>query len=275
MNKLTEILKNKPILSSIILILLTNEITDFPLKDYLCNFIPYEAALMISISILQMGCFGFLLCLSYKLGIAKQFNLNLSQPVKSLWLIIPFFLLIIANIADDMNSSYPAVNSLILVLYSFAFLSTGFFEEILFRGIIFTLINNKLSSRKHGFYLSLFISSFLFGAAHITNFLKGTVPFSNFINQLIYAAVIGVLFTALYLRCNTLWFPIVIHGLIDVTGCTEYLLITSKELYFQSLVQSAITYDKIISTLLLFIPFLIWALFLLRKSKISTSTVLN
>lgn len=264
---MNKFIKNKPIIFSLILILSANGFTDFPLKNYLCNFMPYQYALMISIFILQMTCFGILLYISYKIEISNLFNINLSKPVKSLYLIIPFFILIITNIPDTLTLEYIKNNLSLFIRYTFAFLSTGFFEEILFRGIIFNLINNKFGSTRRGFFFSLFISNFLFGATHIINLLNGTMPAINFFNQLIYASIIGILFTAIYLRCNTLLIPILIHGLIDVTGCTEFLKITSSELYFESLKQSPITYSNLIVTLIIFLPLLIWALFLLRKFK--------
>ncbi len=93
------------------------------------------------------------------------------------------------------------------------------------------------------------------------------MPLINFLNQLMYASVIGILFAALYLRCNTLLIPILIHGLIDITGCTNFLSITSQDLYLQSLVQPTITYKNIIANLIIFLPLLIWGVFLLKNSN--------
>ena len=263
---MNNIIKNKPIIFSLILILLANAYTEFPLRDYLSNFMPYKYAFLSSIFILQMSCFGCLFYISHKLNISNLYNLTLSKPVKSLYLIIPFIPLIITNVPHDMTS-YISNDYLGFILYCFAFLSTGFFEEILFRGIIFNLINNKFGSTKKGFIFSLFISSFLFGASHIVNFLNGTMLPLNFFNQFIYASILGLLFTAIYLRCNTLIVPILIHGFFDITGCKEYLQMTSNELFLESLKQPPITYSNLITTILIFTPLLIWGLFLLRKYK--------
>lgn len=267
MDKLINLIKKRPIISSFIIAVCANQYTELPLRSFLSSFMTYQAALMLSIFILQMSCFGLLLYLSHRLDCAHSFNLRLSQPIKSLWLIIPFFIFIIANIIDCMKPEHITDNPPIFILYSFAFLSTGFFEEILFRGILFNLINDKFGSTNKGFFFSVFASSIFFGSAHIVNFFNGTMPLINFINQCIYASIIGVLFTALYLRCNTLLIPIIIHGLIDITGCTEFLAITSEQLFTSSRVQSVIDYKTIIATLILFLPFLLWSLFLLRKVK--------
>lgn len=265
MNKLIALTKNKPILSTLILIIVFNELTDLPLQNYLYNFMPYQTALMLTIIILQMGSFGVLMFMARKLGFSDTFNLDMSKPIKSIWLIIPLTALIGINCAENMKLEFITNNPSIFILYSFAFLSTGFFEEVLFRGIGFNLINNKFGISKKGFYFSLFISNFIFGFSHITHLLDGTMPLLNFLNQTIYATIIGIFFTALYLRCNTLWIPILFHGLVDITGCTEYLSITSPGLYFQSLVQKPISYSNFFGTFLIFLPILFFALFLLRK----------
>lgn len=266
MNTIINTIKKYTFISIFIMIILTNAITDFPLQDYLSSYISYQASLMISIFIKQMGCFLVLLYLALKLKISDTFNLKLSKPVRDLVLIIPLLMICAINITDIKISDLPN-DKLILVLYFFAFLSTGFFEEILFRGVIFNLILDKYGKSRHMFLFSVIISNLIFGASHITNLLNGTVPLINFLNQLMYATIIGILFTALYLRCNTLLIPIILHGLIDITGCIEFLAITSKELQFQARVQQAVSIDTIISNLILFIPLLIWALFLLRKVK--------
>ena len=106
MNKLIELIKSKPILSSLLLIISANAITNFPLQNYLSNFMSYQAALMISIFVLQMSCFGILMYLSHKIGISNAFNMNLSKPIKSLWLIIPFLILVIINVYCTMKLEY-------------------------------------------------------------------------------------------------------------------------------------------------------------------------
>lgn len=92
------------------------------------------------------------------------------------------------------------------------------------------------------------------------------MPLLNFLDQSFYAAIIGVVFTAIYLRCKSLLIPILIHGIIDVTGDSEYLDIVSKSLYVKARVQPVVTPEHILRTLIIFIPLLLWGLFLLRKA---------
>ena len=76
---------------------------------------------------------------------------------------------------------------------------TAVFEEILFRGILFRLIEGKWGS-----YVALVISSMIFGFAHLMND-------SSALFAAVVISLIGVLITAAYIYTRNLWFPIAIH----------------------------------------------------------------
>ena len=102
-----------------------------------------------------------------------------------------------------LNNGYTiiSVNPLIYLItpLTIAFTS-AIFEEILFRGIIFRIIEEKLGS-----YLSLVISALIFGALHLAN------PNSSLIAAIGLAIQAGLLLGAAYIYSRNLWFPIAIH----------------------------------------------------------------
>jgi len=73
------------------------------------------------------------------------------------------------------------------------------FEETLFRGIIFRIVEEKLGS-----YISLLISAIIFGAAHLLN------PDSSITSSLC-IGIVGFMFGAVYIYSRSLWLPIAIH----------------------------------------------------------------
>lgn len=93
------------------------------------------------------------------------------------------------------------INPILFILppLTMAFTS-AIFEEILFRGILFRVIEDKLGS-----YLSLLISALLFGFIHISN------PNSSFLTAVGLAIQAGLLLGAAYIYAKNLWFPIAIH----------------------------------------------------------------
>ncbi|WP_051617591.1 CPBP family intramembrane glutamic endopeptidase [Prevotella sp. HUN102] len=73
-------------------------------------------------------------------------------------------------------------------------------EEIMFRGILF-----RMMDRKWGFVKALIISALLFGFVHITN--DNATLWSAFAISI----EAGLLFGTIYKWCNNLWMPIGIH----------------------------------------------------------------
>jgi Predicted metal-dependent membrane protease len=76
---------------------------------------------------------------------------------------------------------------------------TAIFEEILFRGILFRLIEEKLGS-----YIALIISSVFFGFLHLMN--ENGSLFAGFA-----ISITSIILTATYMYTRNLWFPIAIH----------------------------------------------------------------
>ena len=113
---------------------------------------------------------------------------------------------------------------LFLILYNFSFVNVyaafyyliviAFFEEISFRGYMFTVLNQHFSFNK-----SVIISGIVFGFSHgLYSFLLfGTSIFSvlNFIG----GGIIGsYIFSFIYVKTKSLVFPIYFHSLLDFCG---------------------------------------------------------
>jgi membrane protease YdiL (CAAX protease family) len=160
----------------------------------------------------------------------------------------------------------------LLIVIFHPILGTGFFEEVLFRGLILKLLLVAFGDSKKEIVKAAVISSVLFGAAHIVNafFGGGLLPT---ISQFIYATATGIFFAALYLRTGTLWIPIILHALINFAS-QIFGAIVPQEVFLQ-LVQiqtDPSVLEFIISTLFMTVPYLVAGLVLLRKVKPNEST---
>lgn len=89
--------------------------------------------------------------------------------------------------------------SFIIIPLTVAF-SVAIFEEILIRGIVFRIIEEKLGS-----YIALAISAIIFGALHLFN------PNATIISGACVAIEAGLLLGAAYIYSRSLWLPIAIH----------------------------------------------------------------
>ena len=85
---------------------------------------------------------------------------------------------------------------------------TGFMEEGLMRGIVLRMLEPTGTTR------SVVISALLFGLMHIGNLLYRN-PFIV-LAQMVGAFVHGIGLASFRLRTNTIWFPVILHGLHDL-----------------------------------------------------------
>lgn len=102
--------------------------------------------------------------------------------------------------------------------YLFRAIKAGLSEEVLFRYFILVCLLNHFSRSgrlKRAIFLSISLSSLIFGLVHSTNLLTGQ-DLPNTSMQILYATAIGFLFAVLYLYTGKLSLAIIYHALIDV-----------------------------------------------------------
>lgn len=92
------------------------------------------------------------------------------------------------------NGLHTIVAGIIIAFFS------AIFEEILLRGVVFTIIEDWLGS-----YWAIVISAILFGFGHLLN------PNATLINAIEIALQTGLLLALLYIYARNLWLPIVAH----------------------------------------------------------------
>ena len=130
-----------------------------------------------------------------------------------------------------------AVNplSFIIIPLTVAF-TVAIFEEILIRGIIFRIVEEKLGS-----YVSLVLSAIIFGALHLMN------QESSFISAACVAVEGGLLLGAAYIFARNLWLPIAIHFAWNFMQSGIFGAITSGNEKTNSLFTTKITGPTLIT----------------------------
>jgi membrane protease YdiL (CAAX protease family) len=103
-----------------------------------------------------------------------------------------------------------------LLLLLFECLMVGFFEEMAFRGVIFLRILKKNPEDKLWQFLSIVLSSVIFGLVHLVNLLESS-PGAVFL-QIGYSALIGAMCAVILLKTANIWLCVVIHGLYNFAG---------------------------------------------------------
>ena len=142
-------------------------------------------------------------------------------------------LVIVLNGGFEIVSVNPISN--VIIPFTIAF-TVAVFEEILIRGIIFRIIEEKLGS-----YISLLISAIIFGALHLLN------PNSTLISGLCIGIEAGLLLGAAYIYTRNLWFPIAIHFAWNFMQSGIFGAITSGNEKTSSLLTTKLTGNSFIT----------------------------
>lgn len=129
----------------------------------------------------------------------------------------------------SVNSFYSLITP-----FSIAF-SVAIFEEVLLRGVIFRISEEKLGSN-----ISLLISAIIFGAVHAFN------PNSTFISSLC-AGLVGLILGASYTYSRSLWLPIAIHFSWNFVQSGIFGAITSGNEKSNSLFNTQISGSELIT----------------------------
>ncbi len=97
----------------------------------------------------------------------------------------------------------------------------GFFEETAFRGVVFLgILRRKKHSRAWAF-VSILLSSAVFGIVHIVNIFQGASPIAvlmQVLRQIGYSSLIGAMCAVMLLKTQNIWLPVAVHGIFNFCG---------------------------------------------------------
>ncbi len=139
------------------------------------------------------------------LGWWKAAGFNLPTEWRdSRLMIVPFIIVLGLPLLLGIKATDAGTFVYLLIGYAL----TGFMEEGLMRGIVMRVLKPTGTTRR------VVVSALLFGLMHIGNLLYRD-PIIVFA-QMIGAFVHGIGLSAIRLRTNTIWFPVILHGLHDL-----------------------------------------------------------
>lgn len=152
--------------------------------------------------------------------------------------------------------SWPAIICGVLSV-----VGVGIREECIYRATLQNIVAKKYANSVKGIWIAVVVSAILFGLCHVSNLFWGMHPLSV-LSQVISAACIGTLFSAVYLRSGSLWAPILVHTLIDIAGLAPSIFLRNI-----SDVENVNRLSFSWSSLLFDLLYVALAAFLLRPSK--------
>jgi CAAX protease family protein len=167
------------------------------------------------------GIVGALLCIAATLGAyfayvrfverRPVFELSRRDALKELGLGALIGLLLFTSTIGVLAAlgvyQFTAVGSPANLIVPFtSAITAAVFEEVLFRGILFRIIEQWV-----GTWLSMVVSAIIFGLIHLIN------PHATLIGAIAIIFEAGILLAAAYLMTRRLWFPIGLHAAWNFT----------------------------------------------------------
>jgi len=267
--RLRTLAKSHPILFSIAAIAIAAVFTEISFKEKLspawgekyASYIPgmleqYIAALGAALLCAAIGLPGFS---AYKPP----------RGAKAWLLGWPLALLSVLN-ADALFSGEAVISlsSPMLYVILLLYLSTGFFEEGLFRGLVMGLLLRRWGNRRGGAMAAVLVSSLLFSLTHIVNLIQGRYNGLASLAQIIFAIFFGVFFGALAIRTGSLMPGVLLHALFDFAGNLTALAPDAPLLESRMVSKD---WAGVLVSLAVTAPLLAYGLFLMRKVPASAS----
>lgn len=132
------------------------------------------------------------------------------QKPQRLWLVvIPAALVVqILLLAVDVPWADRTLGLILIVLVGT--LLVGFGEEFFFRGILVTALRAR-----HGEFVTMLVSSLLFGLGHVFGAAIAGLEPAAIVFQVVFLSMDGAILYAVRRVTGTLWAPIVLHALGD------------------------------------------------------------
>lgn len=160
--------------------------------------------------------FGVLLTLGYRVlnPVRRPFG-------KSILFCIPAFLVVINNmpiLSMMWGDAYFVHKEWYYMAWFVAeCLAIGLFEEAAFRGVALLLLAEKRRNSTKGLFVSILLSSAVFGVVHLANVLTGA-GIGAVILQIGYSFLIGAMCSVVLYKTANLWLCVLLHAIYDFSG---------------------------------------------------------
>ncbi|MHA6529323.1 CPBP family intramembrane glutamic endopeptidase [Paenibacillus sp. BAC0078] len=256
MEKLKTYAFGRPVMFSIILIVVSVAFTFIPLDPLLVSLLGQQSSEYATGIIEQVLVSFALIWVLKRWGLLK--SAGFTRPNwKGLWIYWPIVMYTLLNGADFIfgniviNTSRPVI----IVLFILTYLSTGLFEEVLCRGAVLSVMLRKWGATRRGCYAAVIISSVLFGSAHIIHYFLHHSSLLATLTQMTYGIFIGVFFAACMIRNKSIFPAMLAHGVFDIFGSLQ-----EHKTYLTMTVSNSVI------SILIFLPLFIYGLVILRKA---------
>ncbi len=135
----------------------------------------------------------------------KYYGITKTDNAKGFLYFIPLFVISLFNLRNGININNSSSE---IIFHVLTMINIGFLEEIIFRGLLFKMIE------KDNVKTAIIVSSITFGIGHIVNILNGADLIPTLL-QVCYAIAIGYMLVIVFYRSKSLIPCIIFHGVFN------------------------------------------------------------
>ena len=151
----------------------------------------------------------------------KRSGVNVFGKAENLLYLIPCMIIAVDNFPfySYMQGNMQIIHSRAIdyLLFAAYCLLVGFFEECIFRGLLFGIVAERFSNDKKGFIKTYVVSSVIFGAVHLLNLFSGANVGATIL-QVGYSTLTGGLFAFAFIKTKNVLFAGLTHSVYNFCG---------------------------------------------------------
>ncbi len=149
--------------------------------------------------------------------LAVRLKISLFKGIENPLYLLPCILVAVNNFPfiDYFKGemAFLRTDGLDILLFAINCLLTGLWEEVVFRGLLFSVLVERFSKDKKGLWLAYLIGTAIFALAHFFNGFSLAV-----LGQVGYTLLTGGLFAFCFIKTKNILCPALIHGIYNFCG---------------------------------------------------------
>lgn len=170
--------------------------------------------------VLSSRALGGMACVLFMLAFSTKSIIFPRLGIKTFLVFLPCMAIAINNFPFITFFSGRATidaSPTVIAVYALSQLAVGFFEEVAFRGCIFTVVLQRCKKNRLGAFLAIVISSVIFGIIHALNIFTGANP-GAVVLQIGYSFLIGGMCSVVLLKTSNIWYCVILHAVYNFAG---------------------------------------------------------
>jgi membrane protease YdiL (CAAX protease family) len=163
---------------------------------------------------------GSLVCILVIYKYSAKRILTTCPRGRALLFILPCMAIAVNNfpfLAYMRGDAYISGGKTEIILFAIMCIGVGLFEELAFRGCVFTLILKNRRKTVKEIFVSIALSSGIFGMIHLTNLFAGASPASVFL-QIGYSFLIGGMCSMVLIKTGNIFCSAAVHAVYNFAG---------------------------------------------------------